>query len=88
MISHNMEELAEICDRLYVTENGQTVLHGTPAVVFGQSMRLRSMGLDVPAVTILFEQLAECGALPAMGTVYTVEQAEDLLLRSLGEEQL
>ena len=28
MISHNMEELAEICDRLYVIADGRTAMHG------------------------------------------------------------
>ncbi|MBK8795437.1 MAG: ATP-binding cassette domain-containing protein [Anaerolineales bacterium] len=36
IVSHNMEELAEICDRLYVINDGRTYLMGTPGEVFNR----------------------------------------------------
>lgn len=80
LVSHNMEELAELCDRLYVIANGETVLEGSPAHVFGQPAKLRAMGLEAPAVTLLFERLIAQGKLPATQTVYTVDQAERALI--------
>ncbi|MCC6169428.1 MAG: energy-coupling factor transporter ATPase [Caldilineaceae bacterium] len=80
MISHNMEELAELCDRLYVIAGGKTVLEGTPGQVFAQSETLRALGLDVPAATLLAERLAQAGVLPPGAFVYTVDQAERLLV--------
>lgn len=85
MISHNMEELAQYCDRLVVIEDGTTVMHGLPVEVFGQSQRLREMGLDVPAVTLLFDQLREQGMATAVQTVYTVDQAETVLVACLSQ---
>jgi energy-coupling factor transport system ATP-binding protein len=79
MISHNMEELAALCDRLYVIAEGRTVMEGTPGEVFGQAEALRGLGLDVPAVTTLVERLRARGVLPPGPTVYTVEQAEAIL---------
>jgi len=79
MISHNMEELAAICDRLYVIADGRTALHGTPSEIFSRSRELRSMGLDAPAVTMLMDRLAGRGLVPPGPTVYTVDQAETTL---------
>lgn len=57
LVSHNMDELAAVCDRLYVIAEGRTVLHGTPRQVFAQGDRLRALGLDVPTATAIFEAL-------------------------------
>ncbi len=61
IVSHNMEELAELCDRIYVLAEGRTVMEGTPAQVFGNGAALRAQGLDVPAITRLADALAEAG---------------------------
>ena len=84
MISHNMEELAEICDRLYVIADGRTAMEGTPAQVFGQSAKLHAMGLDVPAVTLLMDRLAAQGVIHPGQVVYTVDQAETVLAAHRG----
>jgi energy-coupling factor transport system ATP-binding protein len=83
IISHNMEELAAICHRLYVIADGRTVLEGTPAEVFGQAARLRQMGLAVPAVTEVIERLANAGILRPAALVYTLEQAVAVLRAAL-----
>ena len=75
MISHNMEELAGICDRLYVIAEGRTVMDGTPSQIFRQASDLRRLGLDVPAVTMLIDRLQGEDLLAPGPTVYTVEQA-------------
>jgi energy-coupling factor transport system ATP-binding protein len=79
MISHNMEELAPVCDRLYVIAEGRTLLEGEPGAIFGQAARLRELGLDVPAVTELVDRLRARGVLPTGPTVYTLEQALEIL---------
>ena len=83
MISHNMEELAEICDRLYVIADGRTVMEGTPAAIFSRAGELRAMGLDVPDVTKVAEELKARGLLPADEVVYTLAQAEAAVARLL-----
>lgn len=80
MISHNMEELAALCDRLYVIAGGKTVLAGTPGQVFAHSALLRDLGLDVPAASLLAERLAQAGVIAPGAQVYTIDQAERLLV--------
>src|SRR5690606_5826749 len=48
LISHNMEELAEVCNRLYVVADGRTVMEGPPAAIFARAPELRELGLDTP----------------------------------------
>ena len=85
MISHNMEELAEICDRLYVIADGRTVMEGTPATIFSRASELRAMGLDVPDVTKVAETLKARGLLPADEVIYTLAQAEDAVAHLLAQ---
>ncbi len=61
IVSHNMEELAELSDRIYVLAEGRTVMEGTPAQVFGNGAALRAQGLDAPTITQLADALTEAG---------------------------
>ena len=79
IVSHNMEELAALCDRLYVLSQGRTVMSGTPAEVFSQAARLQELNLDVPDVTHLTNRLIEEGWLGVEAIPYTVEQTVTLL---------
>jgi energy-coupling factor transport system ATP-binding protein len=84
VISHNMEELAALCHRLYVIAQGRTVLAGSPATVFAQGEALARMGLEVPAATAILDRLAAAGILPAPVPATTIAQAADVLATWLG----
>lgn len=79
LISHNMEELAEVCDRLYVIAGGRTVVAGTPAAIFARAAQLRELGLDVPAVTSVMDNLQAALGVDPPQTIYKVDQALALL---------
>jgi energy-coupling factor transporter ATPase len=79
IVSHNMEELAEVCDRLFVISNGETVMSGTPAEIFARADELRRMGLGVPGVTEAVDDLRQAGLLPPGPAALTVAQAAALL---------
>jgi energy-coupling factor transport system ATP-binding protein len=79
IISHNMEELAEICDRFYVIADGRTVMAGAPAAIFGAADELRAIGLDTPDMTQVAEALKAQNLLPADAVVYTLQQAEEAI---------
>ena len=79
MVSHSMEEVADLCSRLIVMNKGQVAMDDTPADVFTCSEELTAMGLSVPQVTTVFRLLREKGlTLPA--DVYTVRYALARLL--------
>ncbi|MGE5507555.1 MAG: energy-coupling factor transporter ATPase [Chitinophagales bacterium] len=74
LVSHHLEELAPLVDRLVVLDRGRVALCGPPREVFAQAALLRSIGLDVPAVTDLIHRLREQG-LPLEGEALSVEEA-------------
>ena len=73
MVSHSMNDVARLTDRLLVLNGSHIAMDGTPGEVFARAWELEEMGLDVPEVTRIFMRLKEMG-LP-VEPVYTVEQA-------------
>lgn len=74
MVSHSMEEVASMADRLVVMNEGHIAMSGTPKEVFSHAERLQAMGLAVPQVTEVFLRLRALG-LDVDPSVYTVAQA-------------
>ncbi len=79
MVSHSMNDVARLADRLLVMHNGRLAMEGTPAEVFTHARELLDMGLDIPEVTRLFMELQNMGV--PVNQVYTVEQAVSELRR-------
>ncbi|MCD7887219.1 MAG: energy-coupling factor transporter ATPase [Clostridiales bacterium] len=79
IVSHSMEDMARLADRIVVINDGKIPLEGTPRQVFAQGDRLRDMGLNTPQLTQVFHRLREMG-LPVDGSVYTMEEAKAALL--------
>ncbi|MBR6444024.1 MAG: energy-coupling factor transporter ATPase, partial [Firmicutes bacterium] len=61
LVSHNMNDIAALSDKILVLEKGGIVMEGTPAEVFSESGRLSGMGLDVPDITHILTKLRENG---------------------------
>ncbi|MCI8477217.1 MAG: energy-coupling factor transporter ATPase [Oscillospiraceae bacterium] len=82
LVSHSMEEVARMADRLVVIHNGRIPLSGTPKEVFAHGETLISMGLGVPQITRVFTRLRAMGA-DVDPSVYTIPQAKAALLAAL-----
>ena len=80
LVSHSMEDVARIADRVFVMNDGRIEMDGTTAEVFSQADRLTEIGLNVPAVTRIMQQLRARGA-DVPEAVLTVGQARDILVR-------
>ncbi len=77
MVSHSMNDVARLTDRLLVLNGSHLVMDGTPEEVFTHARELLEMGLDIPEVTRVFLKLQQLGVdVPA---VYTLEQAVEVL---------
>jgi energy-coupling factor transport system ATP-binding protein len=74
LASHNMEDIAALCTRVYVLVNGVMVLDGTPREVFAQPEMLIKHGLAVPTVTEVMLLLRQRGY-PVSAAVLTDEEA-------------
>ena len=77
MVSHSMNDVALLTDRLIVMNGAHVAMDGAPGEVFTHAWDLVDMGLDIPEVTQVFLQLQKLGL--KLPPVYTMEQAIDAL---------
>jgi energy-coupling factor transporter ATPase len=80
LVSHDMESVAQLADRIYVILQGQSILEGTPRQIFSQAGLLRGYGLDTPQVTQVMQGLRGRGA-PVRVDLLTVSEAEEEIAR-------
>jgi len=80
LVSHSMEDIAKLVDRIIVMHGGKIELHGVPREVFKQSKRLESIGLGIPQITYLMEKLKKVDTNIAE-EVLTVDEAKIEILR-------
>jgi energy-coupling factor transport system ATP-binding protein len=84
LVSHDMDEIVRLSDRLYVLHDGRVAASGAPRAVFRESARLAEMGLIPPVATQIIQRLRARGY-PVPADALTIEEAEDaltLLLRA------
>ena len=79
MVSHSMEDVARMTDRLLVLYHSRLAMDAPPAQVFSRAEELVGMGLDIPRVTQIFLDLRNKGL--DVDSVYTIDQAVDCLTR-------
>lgn len=77
MVSHSMNDVARLTDRLLVMKDARLVMDGSPEQVFARAQELLEYGLDIPEITRLFLQLREKGL--DVPLVYTRQQAVAVL---------
>ena len=82
MVSHSMNDVAKLADRLFVMCDSKLAMNGTPGEVFQHAQELLDMGLDIPILTRLFMQLRSMGL--DVDNVYTMEQAVAALSKLKG----
>ena len=61
MVSHSMDDVASLAERVIVMNHGELVMDGAPRDVFACGEELRGMGLDVPQAVQLAGKLRERG---------------------------
>ena len=77
MVSHSMDDVARLTDRLLVLNGSRLVMDGSPAEVFARSEELVEMGLNIPQVTRVFLELKAMGL--DVEPVYTIDKAVAVL---------
>ena len=77
MVSHSMDDVARLTDRLLVLNGSHLAMDGTPADIFNRAEELVQMGLNIPQVTRIFLELQKLGL--DVKPVYTLQQAIDRL---------
>lgn len=74
LVSHSMEDVAKLADRILVMNKGSVEMFDTPHNVFRHAERLSEIGLSVPQVTMITDKLRK-GGMPLKDGIYTMEDA-------------
>ena len=61
MVSHNMDDVAKLAERVIVIDHGHIAYDGEPGEVFSHVGELESMGLAAPQITYLMRALRQAG---------------------------
>lgn len=80
LVSHSMEDVAKLAEKIIVMNKGKVVLTGTPKEVFKKVGILEEIGLGVPQVTYLMKELIKKG-FDVSDEAYTIEQAKEEILK-------
>lgn len=78
-VSHNMEEVARLADRVYVMADGRAVCEGTPRDIFGSQEILRAHRIGTPESVDILYRLRDQGYPVDVGA-YRVEEAADQIV--------
>ena len=82
MISHNMNDIARMSDRVLVMDRGRLALQGTPEEVFAKEEELKSMGLALPDSMEIASRLRDAG-IEIEGSCMTISETADALEAAL-----
>ncbi len=77
MVSHSMNDVARLTERLIVMNGSHLAMDDTPGNIFARAGELLDMGLDIPELTRVFMRLKMLGL--EVPPVYTMEQAVNAL---------
>jgi len=79
LVSHSMEDIANLVDKVLVMNKGKIAFFDTPRNVFKKAEILETIGLGVPQVTHLVRELREKGF--SIGDCINIDEAKNELLK-------
>ncbi len=80
LVSHSMEDIARLVDRIIVMHRGKVALTGTAREVFKEVEKLESIGLGIPQITYLMKKLKEYD-IHLREDILTIEEARDEIMK-------
>lgn len=82
LVSHNMNDIARMSDKVLVMDHGRLVMDGTPQEVFSRGDELKAMGLDIPDSMEIISRLNAAG-MKIDETCLTMDEAADRIAEFL-----
>lgn len=86
-VSHSMEDIAKVADRVLVMANGTVKMFDTTENIFAKADYLNKIGLRVPQITRIMKKLKDKGY-AVNDNVLTVQQGVEQILRLLRGESI
>lgn len=87
IVSHSMEDIANLVDRVIVMENGKIFTDDVPRNVFSMEDELKKLGLDIPQITKATKALEKKGY-TFSETIITVEEAFKAIIEQMNKGEL
>lgn len=84
VVSHSMEDMALLCDKILVLNEGEVYAFGPTKEIFSKADELRKIGLNVPMITAVFAQLRDKYGIET-DNIITVDDAFDYLISYLSK---
>ena len=85
LVSHSMEDVGTVCDKVMVMNRSRLEMFDTAQRVFSQGEHLQKLGLRIPQITSVIDELIDAGFPLKRGTL-TVEQAVEDITEYLKRE--
>ena len=79
LVSHSMVDMAHYCDNVVVMKSSRVYKQGTVSEIFSLGTELTAIGLDVPLVSKIADELIKRG-IPLEGTLYTVDGVKNAII--------
>lgn len=86
LVSHSMEDIAKLVDKIIVMDKGKIALTGTPRQVFKKAETLEKIGLGIPQITSLVRKLREKG-IKIREDILTIEEAKKEIINLVREKK-
>ena len=81
-VSHNMADVANLADKVMVMDRGKMIMTGSPSEVFSNREKLEQIGLGLPPVTKMMNEISD-GGIPVRRDILSVEEAKKELFEFL-----
>lgn len=82
LISHRMEEIARLSNRVIVLDKGKIVMDDHPRKIFSQRDKLQELGLDLPEISLILNKLQRRG-LNVRTDLFKISEAKNEILTEL-----
>ena len=86
LVSHRMEDLANLADKIMVMNKGSLAMFDQTEKIFKRADELKKIGLSVPQITEICQQLRQKG-FPIEDGLYTIDAAKAEIEKILKQEK-
>ena len=86
LVSHNMDDVAELADKVIVMDHGRVVMQGTPGDIFSRNDEIIALGLGLPEVTGMMHELKLRGA-AVTDKLYSEDEAAEMIVKAINTEK-
>ena len=86
LVSHSMDDVSRLVNRLIVMNRGEVAFDGTPRQIFAHQKKMEAIGLGVPKVVELSNRLREQGW-EISEDILTLEEMKEAILKEWRKKQ-